>query len=125
VGCASTVDDDESVRQAIESLLKSVGYRVEVFASAEEFLNSPRLPETECLILDARMSGMTGLMLPRHLIAAGSRSPIIIITAHGDDEAQAFAVGAVAFLRKPFSEEALLGAVQSALQRSAHDSSDE
>jgi FixJ family two-component response regulator len=113
----SIVDDDEPVREAIESLLKSVGFKAEVFASAEEFLNSDHLPETECLILDVRMPGMSGLELQRQLAAAGSRIPIIFITAHGDEEvqAQALKAGAVAFLRKPFSEEALLSAVQAAL----------
>jgi CheY-like chemotaxis protein len=113
----SVVDDDESVREAIESLLKSVGFRTEVSASAEEFLHADHRQETRCLILDVRMPGMSGLELQRQLAAAGSRIPIIFITAHGDEEAraQALAAGAVDFLRKPFSEEALLGAVQATL----------
>ena len=111
------VDDDESVREAIESLLKSFGFKAEVFASAEEFLNSDHLAEAQCLILDVRMPGMSGLELQRKLAAAGSRIPIVFITAHGDEEtqAQALGAGALAFLRKPFSEEALLSAVQTAL----------
>jgi FixJ family two-component response regulator len=114
----SIVDDDESVREAVESLLKSVGYRTEVFTSAEEFLRSDHHQEKRCLILDIRMQGMSGMELQRRLVAAGSSIPIIFITAHGDEEARAAALGggAVAFLRKPFSEEALLSAVQSALQ---------
>jgi FixJ family two-component response regulator len=113
----SVVDDDESVREAIESLLKSVGMRVAVLASAEEFLSSPHLEVTDCLILDVRMPGMNGLELQRQLSAANSRIPVIFITAHGDEEAraQALAAGAVAFLHKPFSEEALLSAIEIAL----------
>ncbi len=111
------VDDDESVREAVESLLKSVGFRTEAFASAEEFLHSGHHQETRCLILDLRMPGMSGLELQRRLVAAGSSISIIFITAHGDEEAraQALGAGAVAFLRKPFSEEALLRALQAAL----------
>jgi FixJ family two-component response regulator len=114
----SIVDDDESVREAISSLLKSVGYRTELFASAEEFLRSAHHQETQCLILDIRMPGMSGLELQRHLVAAGSSIPIIFITGHGDEEAQADAVceRAVAFLGKPFSEDALLSAIQLALR---------
>jgi FixJ family two-component response regulator len=114
----SIVDDDESLREALESLFKSVGYKTEVFASAEDFLRSDYHHETKCLILDIRMPGMSGLELQRRLVAAGSRIPIIFITAHADEEARAQAVsaGAVACLRKPFSEDALLSAVQSALR---------
>lgn len=115
----SIVDDDESVREAVRSLLKSVGYRAEVFTSAEEFLRSGRPHETSCLILDVLMPGMGGLELQRRLAAAGSSIPVIFITAHaGDREArtQALAAGAVVFLGKPFSEESLLSAVQTALR---------
>lgn len=114
----SIVDDDESVREALKSLLESVGYSAEVFASAEEFLRSRNHQETQCLILDIRMPGMSGLELQRRLVAAGSRIPIIFVTAHADEVGRAPALSerAVAFLRKPFSEEALLSAVQSALR---------
>jgi FixJ family two-component response regulator len=113
----SVVDDDESVREALESLLRSAGFKVEVFASAEQFLRSDRAREVDCLIVDVRMSGMNGLELQRQLAADGSRVPIIFITAHGDElaRAQALRAGAVAFLRKPFSEQALLDAVQAVL----------
>lgn len=112
------MDDDESVREAVQSLLKSVGYRTGGFASAEEFLRSGHQQETGCLILDIRMKGMSGLELQRRLVAAGSSVPVIFITAHGGEEAEAQALGegAVAFLSKPFSEESLLKAVQSALR---------
>jgi len=113
----SVVDDDESIREALESLLEWAGFEVELFGSAHEFLSSTRLSEVACLVADVRMPGMTGLELQRQLAAAGFRIPIVFITAHGDDAARARALraGAVAFLRKPFSEQALLDAVQAAL----------
>ena len=107
----SIVDDDESVREAIESLLRSVGLGADVFASAEEFLKSDRLKDTDCLILDVRMPGMTGLELQERLGSIEYKIPIIFITAHvSDQEARdrALQAGAVDFLRKPFSEEILL-----------------
>jgi len=111
------VDDDESMREALESLLEWAGFEVELFASAQEFLSSSRLSDFECLIADVRMPGMTGLQLQRQLTATGFRIPIVFITAHGDDatRARALRAGAVAFLLKPFSEQALLDAVQAAL----------
>jgi len=113
------VDDEESVREALQSLLKSMGLKAEGFASAEEFLQSARLPDTACIILDVRMPGMGGLELQRQLTADQRRIPLIFITAHGDEatRARALQAGAVDFLTKPFSEEALLTAVQSALER--------
>jgi FixJ family two-component response regulator len=113
----SVVDDDDSVREALESLLRSAGFKAEVFASAEQFLNSDRAREVDCLIVDVRMPGMNGLELQRRLAAGGSRVPIVFITAHGDELARAHALraGAVAFLRKPFSEQALLNAVHAVL----------
>ena len=112
------MDDDESVRDAIRSLLRSAGLDAEVFASGEDFLRSGPHEETKCLILDIRMPGMSGLELQRRLVADGSRVPIIFVTAHADEEARAQAVstGAVAYLRKPFNEDLLLRAVESALQ---------
>ena len=107
----SIVDDDESVREAIKSLLRSVGLGADVFASAEEFLRSDRLKNTACLILDVRMPGMNGLELQELLAAAHYKIPIIFITAHvSDREARnrALQAGAVDFLSKPFSEETLL-----------------
>jgi FixJ family two-component response regulator len=113
----SIVDDDDSVRESLRSLIRSVGFRAEVFDSAEALLNSDHLRNTDCLILDVRMPGMSGLALQRRLIATNCRVPIVFITAHGDEEARSRALndGAVDFLGKPFSEEALLKAIQSAL----------
>lgn len=113
----SIVDDDESVRDAIESLLKSVGYIAKVFPSAGDFLRSGQLDDTGCLILDVQMPGMSGLELQSRLMASKSRVPIIFISAHADAEARARALeaGAVGFLQKPFSEDALLNAIKSSV----------
>ena len=113
----SVVDDDESVRESLESLLKSAGFQVKAFEAAEDFLNSEQLDKTGCLILDVRLGGMSGLELQRGLIANFYSVPIIFITAHGDEamRARVMADGAVDFLLKPFGEEALLAAVETAL----------
>jgi len=113
----SIVDDDESVREAITSLLKSTGFKAKSFDSAEKFLCSPLLGETACLILDVRMPGVSGPELQRRLAAENRRIPIIFITAHDDRglQAEVMRAGAVDFLPKPFSEEALLRAVYSGL----------
>ena len=113
----SIVDDDDSLRNSLNNLIRSVGFRAQGFSSAEAFLNSSELHDTACLILDVRMPGMSGLDLQRQLVTANSRIPIVFITSHGDDDARARALeaGAVAFLYKPFREEALLKAIDSAL----------
>jgi len=112
----SVIDDDQSVVEGIVALMESVGYATAGFGSAEDFLSSSR-SHPACLILDVRMPGMGGLELQRRLAAERDETPIIFITAHGDDEVSAEAArrGAVAFLRKPFSQAALLAAVRSAL----------
>ena len=111
------VDDDESVRRSVRNLLSSVGFRVETFASAEEFLESTHRADTGCLVLDLRLAGMNGLDLLRHLAATPAQIPVIILTAHGDDEARrrSLEAGAVAFLGKPFRGDVLLDAVRTAL----------
>ena len=113
----SIVDDDESMREALQSLLRSVGFRAKTFASGEQFLQSDQIENTACLILDVRMPGMSGLELQRRLMATQCRIPIVFVTAHGEEEARSRALqeGAVDFLLKPFSEEALLNAIQAAL----------
>jgi FixJ family two-component response regulator len=112
----SIVDDDESVRQALKGLLRSAGFPADAFASAEEFLSSGQLHATSCLILDVRMPGMSGMDLQDRLIASSSAVPIIFISAHGDEDVRTRALqrGAVAFLQKPFSDDALLDAIASA-----------
>ena len=119
----SIVDDDESVREAIESLMKSVGYSVRVFPSAVDFLSSGYLDGTGCLILDVQLPGMSGLELQNHLIASHSKVPIVFISAHCNAESRARAIeaGAVGFLQKPFSEDALLNAISSSLAIHAGD----
>lgn len=115
----SVVDDDESVRESLEGLMRSVGFAVKTFSSAEEFLKSDQLRETACLILDLRMPGMAGLELQRRLIADRHQIPVIFITAHGSDRearAEALRNGALAFLDKPLSEDVLLNAVRHAFQ---------
>jgi FixJ family two-component response regulator len=114
----SVVDDDESVRESLSGLIRSVGFGVMVFASAEEFLGSTRLLDTDCLILDVRMPGMSGIDLQRQLAGGPMSIPVVFITAHGDEEARVRALngGAVDYLLKPFSEEALLKAIDTALK---------
>lgn len=114
----SVVDDDASVRQALEGLLRSGGYRVRSFASAEEFLGSPQVRTTGCLILDLRLPGMDGLELQQRLVEGGHRFPIVILTAHGDEDtrSRALAAGVVALMPKPFDGEALLRNVEAALE---------
>ena len=86
VSLISVVDDDESLRESLEGLLKSLGYSVKVFASAESYLNSQALAKTKCLILDVRMPGMSGPELQRELTSRKLQIPIIFITAHGEEE---------------------------------------
>jgi FixJ family two-component response regulator len=111
------VDDDDSVRSAIEGLMKAVGLPTRAFASAEEFLNSGQQYHTACLIADIRMPGMSGLDLQARLNSEHRRIPIIFITAHGDTNMrmQALRGGAVEFLAKPFSDDVLLEHVRAAL----------
>jgi FixJ family two-component response regulator len=118
------VDDDEPVRIAIGSLLRSLGFEVAMFGSAEELLASPRLDDIACLIVDVRLAGVSGLDLQRQLLAAKRELPMIFISAHDDPVArrQALTAGALAFLRKPFSEKALIDAVHSGLSQWGHRS---
>jgi FixJ family two-component response regulator len=111
------VDDDSLIRDSTVRLLRSFGFRVEAFASAEEFGNSGYLEETDCLILDVRMPEIGGFELQRRLAAMNHRIPIIFITAYDSDDVrtQAFQAGAAGFLGKPFSQQSLLQAVRSAL----------
>ena len=111
------VDDDDLIRDALQGLLKAVGWPAQAFASAEEFLESGKQHHTACLIADIRMPGMSGLELQAKLNADHCRIPTIFITAHGDAKMrlQALRAGAVEFLAKPFDEEALLQSVRAAL----------
>jgi FixJ family two-component response regulator len=120
VSLISVVDDDESLRESLEGLLKSLGHHTEVFSSAETFLGSEVLTKTDCLILDVRMPGMSGPELQRELINSQRIVPIIFVTAHGDESviSRVMADGAVDCLLKPFSEDSLLKAISQALLKS-------
>jgi FixJ family two-component response regulator len=119
----SIVDDDESIRRTMKLLIESFGFRAGVFESAGEFLKSEDLNRTSCLIVDVQMPGMDGLQLQSHLAAMGRSLPVIFITAYDSNESRrrAMRTGAVAFLRKPFSDEQLLQAIRSA--QGIHDGS--
>src|ERR1700687_5637134 len=112
------VDDDDSVRVALEGLLKSAGLPARAVESAEAFINSGQQRQTSCLIADIRMPGMSGLELQAKLNSEHCRIPIVFITAHGDARMrmQALRAGAVEFLAKPFNDEALLESVRAALE---------
>jgi len=113
------VDDDDSVRRGLARLLRSVGYRVETFASAREFLQREASDGLGCLVLDVRMPGESGLDLQQILVAQGRNIPVIFITGHGDIAmaVRAMKMGAVDFLTKPFDDQVLLDAIQQALER--------
>jgi len=114
----SVVDDDESVRESLPDLLRELGFAVQAFSSAEEFLASDYVDETSCLILDIAMPGMSGPDLQRELKLRRQEIPIIFITAHADETVRprVIAQGAVECLFKPFSDTALLGALNAALR---------
>lgn len=114
----SVVDDDESVRESLPDLLQEFGLAAQTFASAEEFLASGRMGETQCLILDVAMPGMTGPDLLRELRRRRIGIPVIFITAHGDHTTgpRLIEQGAVACLLKPFSDTALREALDTALR---------
>ena len=116
----SVVDDDESVRESLPDLLKEFGFAVQAFSSAEEFLASDTLGRTNCLILDVAMPGMSGPELQRELTRRMHRIPIVFITAHGDANLRPRVLedGAVECLLKPFSDTALLNAINAALRAS-------
>jgi FixJ family two-component response regulator len=113
------VDDDSSIREAIESLVKLSGLRVETFGTAQEFLRSERPDVPGCVVLDVELPGLSGLDLQRELAAHGITLPIIFITGYGDIpmSVRAMKAGALEFLTKPFRDEDLLNAIQQALQR--------
>src|SRR5882757_5399038 len=114
------VDDDISVRESLELLIRSEGWQPQTFASAQEFLARPRAAAPSCLVLDVRMPGLNGLELQERVAADRTDMPIIFITGHGDVPmtVQAMKAGAVEFLIKPFGDEVLLRAIRSALDHS-------
>ena len=114
----SIVDDDELFRRSIERLLRSVGFTVEAFGSAEDFLEHGDLHRTACAILDMKLPGMSGLELQQRLIATPAPIPIVFVTAHDEAmmQANALRAGAIAFLQKPFDNTALLDALSRSIR---------
>jgi FixJ family two-component response regulator len=115
----SIIDDDEDFREALQGLMTSMGFRVEAFSSALDFLARTNIRDTSCLIVDVHMPRMTGIELHRHLVESGYAIPTILITAYPDDSvrARALADGVICYLTKPCDEDALLGCVSTALER--------
>ena len=115
----SVVDDDEMLRESLPDLLREFGFSARAFSSGQEFLSSSYVGDTRCLILDVAMPGMSGLEVQEELKRRGQAIPVIFITGQKDEEIrkQAFSQGAVKFLYKPFSDSALLEAVNAALSR--------
>ncbi len=113
----SVVEDDEFFRESMRRLMRSLGYTVEAFSSAVDFLASPRLSETACLIADVNMPAMTGVELHKHLIDAGHAVPTILVTAYPNDRDRARALndGVVCYLRKPIDEQHLIRCLRAAL----------
>ena len=118
-GVVFVVDDDASLRESLKNLIRSVGLRVEAFASAQEFLRSKRPNVPSCLVLDVRLPGLSGLDLQKRMAEADVEIPIIFITGHGDIPmtVQAMKAGALEFLTKPFRDQDLLDSIQQALER--------
>src|SRR5881296_366803 len=114
------VDDDVSVRESLELLIRNAGWQPELLATAQEFLARPRAHAPSCLVLDVTLPGLNGLELQRRIAADRTDMPIIFITGHGDVpmSVQAMKAGAVEFLTKPFGDEVLLSAIRSALEHS-------
>ena len=113
----SIVDDDRAVRSATQALLRSLGYRAAAFSSAEEFLNSPEIEVTDCLILDVQMPGMSGIDLQRTLASQSRKLPIIFITAFPEDDIreQALVGGAICFLTNPCDGKRIVQCLEAAL----------
>ena len=116
-GMIAIVDDDEALREGMKSLVRSLGYSVSTFGSAEEFLNSEQISRTSCLITDLQMPGLSGLDLQDRLIATGHRFPVIFLTGFPDEDVRmrAMKAGAIGFLSKPCRDEHLLGYLNKAL----------
>jgi len=115
----SIIDDDRSVREAIQGLIRSLGYPTVAFGSAEDYLDSGRIRDTACIITDLQMPGLSGIDLQRRLLADGHQTPVIFVTAFPSDRLrqQALDAGAFGFLSKPFDESSLITCLDKALQR--------
>src|SRR6516165_9711600 len=119
VTLVSIVDDDESVREAMKSLVRSFGYRVETFGSATEFLESAQVENTDCLVTDVQMPGLSGVELQNRLLSDGYHMPTIFISAFPNSqiEERVVQMGAIAYLRKPFNEDELFEHLETAVKR--------
>ena len=117
-GMIAIVDDDDVVREAMKSLMRSLGYNASTFGSADEFLKSEQVSNTSCLVTDLQMPGLSGIDLQDWLIARGHRIPIIFITGHPNDNvrARAMKAGAIGFLVKPVDVDQLIGCIKKVLQ---------
>ena len=113
------VDDDLSAREGLQRLVRSVGWKAETFASAQEFLAHARIEPPSCVVLDLQLPGLSGLDLQKRMAEAGLETPIVFLTGHGNIPAsvQAMKAGAIEFLTKPFDEQDLLRAIQEAIER--------
>lgn len=114
----SVIDDDESIRRVMRSFLKSLGWAVHTFSGAEDYLNSPQVKDTSCLISDVQMPGMGGLALQSVLAARGYSTPVIFITAFPSERIRTrlLEAGAVCVLNKPFDDQSLIGCINAALK---------
>jgi two-component system response regulator FixJ len=114
------VDDDKSIQRALRRLLGATGFRVETFSSAEEFLESDHRGRADCLVLDVRLGGLSGLDLQERLARTGMRTPIVVITAHDDQPTRERArrTGAIEYLAKPFDDDSLIAAIYKAIGHS-------
>jgi FixJ family two-component response regulator len=121
-GIVAIVDDDPSVRRGLERLIRSLGWKAETFASAEEFLTRPRTEAPSCLVLDLQLPDLSGLDLQKRMAEAGLETPIVFLTGHGNipSSVQAMKAGAIEFLTKPVDEQDLLKAIQEAVERDRH-----
>ena len=119
IGTIAIVDDDEALREALGSVMKAAGFKIDTFATAEAFLDSDHRANTACLILDVRLPGMNGIELQRSLADSGSQIPIVFVTAHGDASVRDLVIkaGAAGFLNKPVRSDALLKAIYAALSK--------
>src|SRR6266550_6924460 len=117
--CVLVIDDDASIRDSLSNLIRSMGLKVQTFASAQEFLTSQRPDAPSCLVLDVQLPGLSGLDLQQELAKVGVQIPIIFITGHGDIPmtVRAMKAGALEFLTKPFDDEDLLEAIHEAIKR--------
>jgi FixJ family two-component response regulator len=115
----AVVDDDPSVRKGLERLIRSLGWKAETFASAQEFLNQPWNEAPSCLVLDLQLPDLSGLDLQKRMVDAGLETPIVFLTGHGNipTSVKAMKAGAVEFLTKPVDEQDLLRAIQEAIER--------